>query len=82
MQQSVIALDYRTSYSPTWDEPSDGRKNRPPPAYTVSTLGGLWRMRGYPSRRFNDKAAVYYSAELRMISTTFSLPSLVIPSWL
>ena len=25
-------------------------------------------MRGYPSQRFNDKAAVYYSAELRLIS--------------
>jgi hypothetical protein len=24
-------------------------------------------MRGYPSQRFNDKAAVYYSAELRLI---------------
>jgi hypothetical protein len=24
-------------------------------------------MRGYPSQRFSDKAAVYYSAELRMV---------------
>ena len=24
-------------------------------------------MRGYPSQRFNDKAAVYYAAELRLI---------------
>lgn len=24
-------------------------------------------MRGFPSQRFNDKAAVYYAAELRMI---------------
>ena len=24
-------------------------------------------MRGFPTQRFNDKAAVYYSAELRMI---------------
>ncbi len=24
-------------------------------------------MRGYPSQRFNDKAAIYYAAELRLI---------------
>ncbi|UCD78962.1 MAG: BamA/TamA family outer membrane protein [Desulfobacterales bacterium] len=67
LRQGVIALDYWTSYSPTWDEQSDGTIDNRPPAYTGSTLGGLWRMRGYPSQRFNDKAAVYYSAELRLI---------------
>ena len=67
LRQGVVALDYWTSYSPTWDEKSGGRIENRPPAYTGSTLGGLWRMRGYPSQRFNDKAAVYYSAELRMI---------------
>ena len=35
-------------------------------AYTGATLGGLWRMRGYPTQRFNDRSAIYYSAELRM----------------
>ena len=24
----------------------------------------LWRLRGYPVHRFNDKAAIYYSAKL------------------
>jgi hypothetical protein len=67
LRQGVIALDYWTSYSPTWDQQSDGTIDNRPPAYTGPTLGGLWRMRGYPSQRFNDKAAVYYSAELRMI---------------
>ena len=67
LRQGVVALDYWTSYSPTWDEQSGGRVENRPPAYTGSTLGGLWRMRGYPSQRFNDKAAVYYSAELRLI---------------
>lgn len=67
LRQGVIALDYWTSYSPTWDEGSGGAVENRPPAYTGSTLGGLWRMRGYPSQRFNDKAAVYYSAELRLI---------------
>ena len=66
-RQRVIALDVWTSYSPTWDEEDNGEIDNRPPAYTGATLGGLWRMRGYPSQRFNDKAAVYYSAELRVI---------------
>ena len=66
-RQTVLALDYWTSYSPTWDEQPNGMVKNRPPAYTGSTLGGIWRLRGYPSQRFNDKAAVYYAAELRMI---------------
>ena len=66
-RQTVLALDYWTSYSPTWDEQPDGTVENRPPAYTGSTLGGIWRLRGYPSQRFNDKAAVYYAAELRII---------------
>ena len=67
LRQSVLALNYWTSYSPTWDEHSVSEISNRPPAYTGSTLGGLWRMRGYPTQRFNDKAAVYYAAELRLI---------------
>jgi outer membrane protein assembly factor BamA len=67
LRQGVIALDYWTSFSPTWDEQPDGTVDYRPPSYTGSTLGGLWRLRGYPSQRFNDKAAVYYAAELRLI---------------
>jgi hypothetical protein len=63
----VIALDLWTSYSPTWDETRDGTIANRPPAYTGATLGGLWRTRGFPSQRFNDRAAVYYSAELRLM---------------
>lgn len=67
LRQGVLALNVWTSYSPTWELNADGSIDNNPPAYTGSTLGGLWRMRGYPSQRFNDKAAMYYSAELRMI---------------
>jgi hypothetical protein len=66
-RQAVIALNYWTSYSPSWEVQPDGTITDRPPAYAGSTLGGLWRLRGYPSQRFSDKAAVYYSAELRMI---------------
>ncbi len=67
LRQGVLALNHWTSYSPTWDIQSNGEINNRPPAYTGSTLGGLWRMRGFPAQRFNDKAATYYAAELRMI---------------
>ena len=67
LRQGVLALNSWTSWSPTWDERPDGTISNRPPAYTGSTLGGLWRLRGFPTQRFNDKAAIYYAAELRMI---------------
>jgi hypothetical protein len=67
LRQGVVALNHWTSYSPTWDRQGVGDINNRPPAYTGSTLGGLWRMRGFPTQRFNDKAATYYAAELRLI---------------
>ena len=67
LRQGVLALNSWTSLSPTWDERPDGTISNRPPAYTGSTLGGLWRLRGFPTQRFNDKAAIYYAAELRLI---------------
>jgi len=62
----ILALDFWTSYSPSWDTQSDGSIDDRPPTYQGATLGGLWRMRGYPSSRFSDRAAIYYCAELRL----------------
>ena len=67
LRQGVLALDHWTSYSPTWNKQSDGEITNRPPAYVGATLGGLWRMRGFPTQRFNDRAATYYAAELRLI---------------
>jgi hypothetical protein len=67
LRQGVLALNHWTSYSPTWDKQSDGKVSNRPPAYVGATLGGLWRMRGFPTQRFNDRAATYYAAELRLI---------------
>jgi hypothetical protein len=70
-RQRVLAFDFWTVYSPSWD--SEGIVNgqedisNRPPAYAGATLGGLWRMRGYPAQRFSDKAAIYYALEYRMI---------------
>ncbi len=63
----VLAFDVWTAYSPSWTEESDGSISNRPPSYTGATLGGLWRMRAFPSQRFSDKAAIYYAAELRLI---------------
>jgi hypothetical protein len=69
-RQRVLALDFWTADTPTWDVVRDGDRevirHRPPP-YFGAALGGIERMRGYPSSRFNDKAAIYYGAELRLI---------------
>jgi len=69
-RQRVLALDFWTADTPSWDVVHDGDRkliqHRPPP-YFGATLGGINRLRGYPSSRFNDKAAIYYGAELRLI---------------
>ena len=66
-RQRVLAFDVWTSYSPTWDAQADGSIENRPPVFAGANLGGLWRMRGYPSQRFSDRAAIYYGAELRLI---------------
>jgi hypothetical protein len=38
-----------------------------PPSFAGAAMGGLFRMRGYRPARFNDQAAIYYAAELRLI---------------
>ena len=66
-RQQVLAFDFWTAYSPTWDEKSNGEIDNGAPSFAGATLGGLWRLRGYPSQRFSDKAAIYYAAEMRFI---------------
>ncbi len=66
-RQRVLALDFWTSYSPTWDVAVDGTISHRPPAFSGATIGGLMRMRAYPAQRFNDQSAIYYAAELRLI---------------
>lgn len=65
-RSQVLALDAWTADTPSWDEDGGIIRHRAP-AYTGATLGGLWRMRGYPTQRFNDRSAIYYAAEMRLI---------------
>ena len=66
-RQRVLAFDIWTAYSPSWEVQPDGSIANRPPTFAGATLGGLFRMRGFPSQRFSDKAGIYYGAEYRMI---------------
>ncbi|MEJ2178575.1 MAG: hypothetical protein P8Y12_11675 [Gammaproteobacteria bacterium] len=71
-RQRAVALNFWTSNTPTWNLDSVNPQivtNRPPP-YMGSTLGGFDRLRAFPSGRYNDKSAVYYTAEFRAIPET------------
>ncbi len=67
-RQRVLALSFWTTDCLTWN--SSHTENgeevfHRPPTYKGATLGGLWRLRGYPSTRFNDRSAIYYGIEYR-----------------
>jgi hypothetical protein len=65
-RQQTLALSWWSSYSPSYDPDQPDNEGKPP-FFTGPTLGGLWRLRGYPSNRFHDKAAVHYAAEYRIM---------------
>ena len=69
-RQRVLALRAWVAYVPTRTLTTIDdaiRVDNSPPDNMGATLGGDNRLRAYTSGRFNDKAAIYYSAELRMI---------------
>jgi len=68
-RQKVLALNFWTSNTTSWQTDlvnTQQVSHRPPPGMG-SFLGGYDRMRAFPVARFQDKAAVYYSAEFRLI---------------
>lgn len=83
-RQRVIALDFWTANTPTWQQIQQGAstviRHRPPP-YMGATLGGVNRLRSYPSERFNDKAAIYYSAEYRFTPRANPLGRISLLHW-
>lgn len=71
-RQNVLALSTWSAYSPSWDQASRLRTGSvldrgQPPMWEGARLGGWNRMRAYDSNRFNDKAAIYFAAEYRVI---------------
>jgi hypothetical protein len=69
-QQNVLAMSFWTGNSFSWDRNSehspDITSHRPPP-WEGGKLGGMFRMRGYNTDRFSDKAVIYGTAEYRAI---------------
>ncbi len=69
-QQNVLAISFWTGYSFSWDQDRKIDANidahRPPP-WEGARLGGIFRMRGYNTNRFSDKAVVYGTAEYRAV---------------
>lgn len=84
-KQSVLAFNFWTVDTPSWNEKSDGiGELRPfvdgaPPYFSGATLGGLYRLKAYPGGRFNSRSAIHYSAEYRLIPAWQPLPEI---SWL
>ena len=66
-RQQTLALSAWAAYTPTYDVNSTAEDNGATPYFTGPTLGGYWRLRGYPSYRFHDKAALLYTAEYRLM---------------
>ncbi len=66
-RQQTLALSVWGAYSPTYEIDATGKKTGNPPYFTGPTLGGFWRLRGYPSFRFHDKTAILYAAEYRLM---------------
>ena len=70
LRQQVLALSFWTAQAITWQAQDTGTGpviSHRPPNFAGATLGGLFRMRAYPSGRFSDKSAIYYCAEYRFI---------------
>ncbi len=67
-RQRIIAFNFWTVDCLTWNSShtEDGKEVfHRPPSYKGANLGGLWRLRGYPATRFNDRSAIYYGLEYR-----------------
>jgi len=68
-RQRVVALNFWTGSSPSWSESVDADGvvvvESNPPFFEGATLGGFYRMKGYPNNRFNDRSVIYTTAEYR-----------------
>ena len=68
-RQRVVAINFWTGHSPSWDEEVDENGNidvtNRPPHFDGANLGGFYRMRGYENHRFNDRSVIYATTEYR-----------------
>jgi hypothetical protein len=69
-QQNVLAMSFWTGNSFSWEKENEylpGIASHRPPPWDGGRLGGMFRMRGYNTDRFSDKAVIYGTAEYRAI---------------
>jgi hypothetical protein len=67
-KQSILAMSLWTGYSDSWEIDEQIAPNinaHRPPLGEGGRLGGIFRMRGYNTNRFSDKAVFYATAEYR-----------------
>lgn len=68
-RQRVAAFNFWTGETLSWKESrdADGRivVDHNPPHYQGARLGGMYRMRAYPTNRFNSRSVIYSSVEYR-----------------
>ncbi|MCW8335989.1 BamA/TamA family outer membrane protein [Vibrio paucivorans] len=64
--QQVLAFDFYTADTPTWEDCEQSGCGRPPEHEQVQ-LGGLYRLRSYTGGRYHGRSAIHYSAEYRVI---------------
>lgn len=68
-RQRVAAFNVWTGDALSWNEEINAEGlveiDGNPPQYEGATLGGFYRMRAYPSRRFHDRSVLYTTAEYR-----------------
>ncbi|WP_425669316.1 BamA/TamA family outer membrane protein [Vibrio owensii] len=64
--QQVLAFDFYTADTPTWNK-CDGLMCARPPEQEQVRLGGLYRLRGYTAGRYHGRSAIHYSAEYRVL---------------
>jgi hypothetical protein len=70
LRQRVLAFNVWTANCLTWDDTTRHKGDvvlMRPPGFAGATLGGLMRMRGFVANRFSDRAAIFYTAECRVI---------------
>ena len=68
-QQNVLAMSFWTGYTFSWkgDEQAENIDAHRPPPWEGARIGGMFRMRGYNTNRFSDKAVIYGTVEYRAI---------------
>lgn len=82
-RQRIIALNFWTGDAPGWEEHLTDAgvivTSGSPTFNQGATLGGFYKMRGYPQNRFHDRSVIYTSAEYRY---TLDWNPLAAISWL